>query len=390
MIDRDLGPHLHRLATRHPVVTVTGPRQSGKTTLCRHAFPDLPYVSLERPDLRAEVATDPLGFLSDHRHGAVIDEVQRVPELLSYLQVEVDERPEPGRFVLTGSQHFGLLRSIGQSLAGRTALVHLLPPSLGELRRFEHAPTTLWEVVLQGAYPAIHHRHVPAAEWLASYVATYVERDVREVLAIQDLRTFQTFLTLAAGTTGGLLNLSRLASDVGVAVTTIKAWVGVLETSFLAMRLSPWHRKVRSRLAKAPKLHFLDSGLACWLLGIRTAEQLAVHPLRGALFESWVASELLKQRWHVGQRAELFHYRDRRGHEVDFVLEEGGRVRAVEVKSGRTATGDQLRPLLRLAPLLEQAGLELESVLVYGGDERRRSRGVSLLPWHEVVELGLA
>lgn len=387
MIRRDLAPHLLALATRHPIITVTGPRQSGKTTLCRDTFPHLPYVSLERPDRRAEVAEDPLGFLADHPDGAIIDEVQRVPELLSYLQVEVDERPQPGRFVLTGSQHFGLLRGVSQSLAGRTALVHLLPPSLAELRRFEDAPDALWDLVYRGAYPAIYDRRVPASEWLGSYVGTYVERDVRDVLAIQDLRTFQTFLTLAAGTTGGLLNLSRLAADVGVAVTTIKAWVGVLETSFLAVRVAPWHKKLRSRLAKAPKLHFLDSGLACWLLGIRSPEQLASHPLRGAIFESWVAAELLKCRWHAGVREDLFHYRDRRGLEVDLVLEQPDRILAVEVKSGRTVAGDQLRALHQLGPLVEKAGLQMRGVLVYGGDEARRTRGVELVPWSQLDRL---
>ena len=386
MITRNLTPRIQQLAQRLPVVTLTGPRQSGKTTLCRQAFPEMPYVSLERPDLRHEVASDPLGFLAEHRSGVVIDEVQRVPELLSYIQVEVDEQRAPGRFILTGSQHFGLLRTITQSLAGRTAVVHLLPPSLAELARFARPDRGLWQLLFEGSYPAIYDRGVPAAEWLGGYVATYLERDVREVLAIQDMRAFQTFMTLCAGHTATPLNLSRLSSDVGVAVSTIKAWVGVLETSFLVIRLPTWHGNLRKRLARTPKLHFLDSGLVCWLLGIHSASQLERHPLRGAVFESWVAAELTKQRWHQALRSDLFHYRDRKGHEVDLVLEREDATVAIEVKSGATVSADHLRGLLRFGAAAQEAPLvrSLESVLVYGGTEHRRTAGVRLVPWRSV------
>lgn len=385
VIRRNLHDHLTKLADRHLVVTVTGPRQSGKTTLCRAAFPDHRYVSLERPDLREQAQQDPLGLLASAGDGVIFDEVQHVPELLSYLQVEVDERPRPGRFVLTGSQHFGLLGSVAQSLAGRSAFVHLLPPSLDELRRFASHPSELLSTLWSGAYPAIHDRGVPPDEWLAGYVASYVERDVRQVLQVKDLRSFQSFVRLAAGRTAQVVNLSGLAADVGVAVGTIKSWLSVLKASFLVALLPAWHRNIGKRFVKAPKLHFLDTGLCCWLLGIGSPRELSTHSSRGAIFESWVAAEILKARYHAGRRPALHHLRTRKQEEIDLVLDDRGQRIAVEVKSGRTVVAEMLRPLDRLGRLLEDPDTSVVRRLIYGGDELREWAGVSVIPWSEVA-----
>ena len=387
MIERDLQPTLLEAATHYPVVTVTGPRQSGKTTLCRAAFPDHSYVSLERLDAREYAQEDPRGFLDEYSEGAIIDEVQRVPALLSWLQGDVDERPDHGRFILTGSQHFGLSAAISQSLAGRTAVLGLLPPGLGELRRFDHPSTDdLMDTLWTGAFPRIFDHRIPPDRWLADYVTTYVERDVREVLNVGDLRSFTTFIKLCAGRTASEVNLSALAGDAGVTHNTAKAWLSVLETGYLVTQLPAWHRNLRKQLVKRPKLHFLDSGLVCSLLGIRTPEQLRHHPLRGAIFESWVVAEIIKTRLNAGLPPGVHHFRESRGLEVDAVLEREGTLVLVEAKSGATIHSEQLRPMERLTALL---GRRLESqptehVLLYGGDEAQARSRATILPWSEI------
>ena len=387
MIERDLRPVLQDAATHYPAVTVTGPRQSGKTTLCRTAFPDHAYVSLERLDTREYAREDPRGFLDEYSEGAIFDEVQRVPTLLSWLQVDVDERPDHGRFILTGSQHFGLSAAISQSLAGRTAVLSLLPPSLAELRRFDQTSTdNLIQTLWTGAFPRIFDRHIPPDRWLADYVTTYVERDVREVLNVGDLRSFTTFIKLCAGRTANEVNLSSLASDAGVTHNTVKAWLSVLETGYLVTLIPAWHRNWRKQLVKRPKLHFLDTGLACSLLGIRTSDQLRHHPLRGAIFESWVVSEIIKTRLNAGLDPGVHHFRESRGLEVDAVLEREGTRVLVEAKSGATVHSEQLRPLERFAALLDQhqETQPTERVLVYGGDEAHTRSTATILPWSKI------
>lgn len=386
MVPRTLEPKLLALARRFPAVTVTGPRQSGKTTLCRAAFPDKPYVSLEAPDVRQYATEDPRGFLRDHRDGAILDEVQRAPELLSYLQPLLDERPAPGHFILTGSANLGLLESVSQSLAGRTALLNLLPLSLEEVRRFPEAPGDLFSLLWHGGYPAIFDRHPNPTDWLSSYVGTYVERDVRRILNIGDLLAFQTFLRLCAGRSGQLLNLSALGADAGVTHATARAWISVLEASFVAYRLAPFHSNLVKRLVKTPKLHLYDSGLLCFLLGIRSPDQLREHPLRGAIFETWVASEVLKARLHRGLPAGMSFYRDRKGEEVDIVVETGRSIVAVETKSARTVVSDFFASLNKMADLTGPArrGRQLRRVVVYGGEERQQRTGVTVLPWSMV------
>ncbi|MEX2466260.1 MAG: ATP-binding protein [Gemmatimonadota bacterium] len=380
-----LEPALLEAAAQAPAVAVTGPRQSGKTTLCRGVFPDHAYVSLEPLDNRDFAAKDPRGFLRQYPGPVVLDEVQRTPELFSYLQEAIDEDPAPGRYILTGSQHFGLSEAISESLAGRIALLHLLPPSLDELLHFGPLED-VWRVVWAGAYPRIHHRGLPADQWLADYLATYVQRDVRQVLHVTDLDAFTTFLRLAAGRTAQELNLSALGADAGVTHNTARSWISVLEASFLVFKLPPWVRNLRKRVVKAPKLHFVDSGLVCSLLGIRAPDQLATHPLRGPIFESWVASEVLKARLHRRRPRDLFHLRETRGAEIDLLVEGTRHIIGVEVKSGATITPEFLQGLRGLPDLTRHGGGGRSAVarLVYAGDIAQERTGVHVLPWSDV------
>jgi predicted AAA+ superfamily ATPase len=393
VIRRTLHEHAVALAARFPVVTITGPRQSGKTTLSRMAFPRKPYVNLELPDLRDFALSDPRGFLAAYPDGAVLDEVQRAPDLLSYIQDRVDRHTRKGEFILTGSQHFGLLQTISQSLAGRTAVLNLLPLALDELRRSPNPPEDLYSVLLAGGYPRIHEAGLTPAEWLASYVATYVERDVRQVLNVGDLTTFQTFLRLCAGRVGQVVNLSALGSDAGVTHNTAKAWLSVLETGFIAFRVPPLHRNLRKRLTKSPKLFFCDVGLVCYLLGIRDDHALRDHPLRGAIFECWAATEILKARAHRGLEGALHYFRDHRGREVNLVLDTGGTLTAVEMKSGETIPSDAFAALVGFQKTVAAAPKpvpETRSVLVHGGDARQQREAGLALPWTQIAEFDWA
>lgn len=388
-VPRDLEDALRDAAGEYPVVTLTGPRQSGKTTLARAVFGNLPYVSLEPLDSRAFATEDPRGFLDEYGDGAVIDEVQRAPDLLSYLQELVDESSAPRRFVLTGSQHLGLLASVSQSLAGRTAVLHLLPLSYGEVGRFPHPPEDLLEALWTGGYPRIHDRAIPAGRWLSDYVTTYVQRDVRQVLNVGDLEAFSAFVRLCAGRTACEVNLSALGSDAGVSHNTARAWLSVLETGFLCFRLPAWERSARKQVVKSPKLHFFDTGLVCHLLGITEPEQLRHHPLRGQIFETWVATEIYKARVHRGAEPRLFHFRDAKGLEVDLVLELASRLVAVEAKSGATVASDFFRPLQRFAESVS-ATAEVEGRILYGGEGRQRRGSIQAVGWQRIQELDWA
>jgi len=383
MIERNLAPILRQAADLYPVLLLVGPRQSGKTTLCRSLFADLPYVSLEPLDRRETAIRDPRGFLDEYRRGAVFDEVQHAPALLSYLQEEVDADATPGRFVLTGSQHFGLTDQVAQSLAGRCGVFTLLPPSWDELQRFPDPPQDLFEALWMGAYPRIHDQRIPPPRWLADYLVTYVQRDVRSVLNIGDLLAFTDFVSLCAGRTAQEINLSALGGDAGVSHNTARQWLSVLEAGFLIHRLPAWHSNFRKQIVKAPKLHFIDSGLACHLLDIHEPEQLRHHPLRGAIFESWVAAELLKREVHAGRTARLRHYRESRGLEIDVLLENAGKRLAVEAKSGATVAAEFFRPLEKLRTLLP----DVQAGIVYGGSEIHSRNGIRAVPWNKLDTL---
>ena len=386
MIERDLSAELKHSACQFPSITLTGPRQSGKTTLCRSLFPRHAYTTLEATDVRSFARDDPRGFLAQFAGGAIIDEVQRVPDLLSYLQGVIDDEPVPGRWILTGSQNLSLLESVSQSLAGRTAVHHLLPLSRGEVVRFERFPATLEESLLAGTYPRVFDRGLEPADWFRSYVATYLERDVRSINNVGDLTTFQRFVELCAGRTAQLVNYSSLANDCGVSHPTAKAWLGILETSFLVFRMPAFHANIRKRLVKMPKLHFYDTGLVCWLLGIRTPEQLRNHPLRGAIFETWVASEITKHRINQGALRGLSFYRDRNGAEVDLLIEQLSRRTLVEAKSAETVSSSLFAGTQRVQRHLARSERPDSAVVVYGGDQLQHRTSGWLVPWHGLHE----
>ena len=380
MIPRDADIPLRQILKGFPVVTVTGPRQSGKTTLARAIFTDKPYVSVEDPDVRRMALDDPRAFLGRLTDGAVIDEIQRAPELLSYLQTQVDADGRMGLFLLTGSQQFGLMSGITQSWAGRSAFIELLPFSVHELEPAGIVPASLEEMLFTGGYPPIYDRSLPPSVWLSAYVTAYVERDVRQLLNVQDLDGFQRFVRLCAGRSAQILNLSSLAADCGITHNTAKAWIGVLEASYILFRLRPHHENFSKRLIKSPKIYFYDTGLLCWLLGIQKPEQLIAHPLRGSIFETFVVSELVKTELNRGRRPAFYFWRDSNGSEIDVIVEAGDRLQPIEIKSGQTLNRDFFAGLERWTGLAKERAVE--PTLIYGGTEALERRGVRIFGWN--------
>ncbi len=383
MVERDITPVLRERFQQYPFVTVTGPRQSGKTTLCRAAFPELAYANLEDPAQRQAAEEDPRGFIASLGDSGIIDEVQHVPALLSYLQVIADDAGRNSMYVLTGSEQFQLTESITQSLAGRTAMLQLLPCSFAERRRFD-APLDVNEMLFSGFYPRLLDQRLDPAEALASYVETYVERDVRRLGNVRQLSSFRRFMRLCAGRIGQLLNLSALASDAGVRHNTARDWLTILEASFITFQLQPFQSNIRKRLIKSPKLYFYDVGLACYLLGIEAPEQLATHPLRGPLFENLVIAELIKSYLNKGGRPDLSFFRDRNGLECDVFDRRGGAITAIEIKAGASINSDFFGPIQRVASLVP----EIErSIVVYGGEAAQTRHNVEVVPVDALPEL---
>jgi uncharacterized protein len=380
MIKRHMESKIRQWARQYPVITVTGPRQSGKTTLCRALFSERPYRSLEDVDQREFARTDPRGFLADVPEGGVIDEIQYAPDLVSYIQTRVDEVQKPGMFILTGSRQFEMMEKVSQSLAGRTAIARLLPFSFGEI----YTPSitrSLDAVLYTGFYPRIHDRELNPTEALSFYVSTYIERDVRQILAVTNLDRFGTFLRLCAGRTGQLLNMQAVGNECGITHNTVKSWLAVLQASGIIRLLRPWHANIGKRLIKSPKLYFLDTGLACFLLGIHKQEHLRGHPLRGALFETFVVSEACKQQDNAGLPDRLWFYRDSNGNEVDLLAGSAAEWNAWEIKSSATISDgffDGLR-------YVERHGMPVRSrAVVYGGDAKMTRQGVRVIPWKRI------
>ena len=377
MYKRTILKEIRALAKEFRVITVVGPRQAGKTTLCKMAFPLYQYVSLEDPDVRLYAIEDPRGFLNDYRKNVILDEVQRVPQLLSYIQTIVDEDNLKAQFILTGSHQLELGAAIAQSLAGRTARLTLLPLSMNEL---EQEPTARNEdlngLLLNGFMPGKYADKIGTARFYCSYFQTYIERDVSLLINLKDSTKFEKFVRLCAGRIGQLLNQASLANDVGVTANTISDWLSVLEASFIIYRLQPYYENIGKRLIKSPKLYFVDTGLAAWLLGIETSKQMQRDPLRGHLFENFVVMELLKYKLNQGKDPRLFFYRDSHGNEVDLVIQEGTDLIPIEIKSSQTWHNSFLKGINYFKALLGDR--VINAMIVYGGDNNRTTENYRL------------
>jgi uncharacterized protein len=383
LFDRTAHQRLLQLARGFPVVVITGPRQSGKTTLAQRALEGHAYVSLEDPDVRERAAADPRGFLAAFRQGVILDEAQRVPGLMSYVQTAVDAERTPGRFIVTGSQNLLLAQAVSQSLAGRAAYLELLPLAYTEAASVFDA-LTLDHVLVRGCYPALQSSQVAAADWHSSYVASYLERDVRQISRIADLMQFQRFMRMMAARCGQLLNLNALANDLGVAQTTARDWLSVLEATYVVYRLAPYHTNFGKRLVKTPKLYFHDTGLAAWLLGITSAAALQDHPMRGALFENLCIGDYGKHLRNTGSPGAMFFWRDNIGNEVDLLIERAGVLQPVEFKSGATFQTEWLRGLHRWQEHA-RAARQGEPLLVCGAPLNQRVQGVGVAHWRDAL-----
>ena len=378
MIERTLASKVTSLAQKFQVITLTGPRQSGKTTLVKATFPDLPYVSLEEPDIRQIALTDPRGFLSNYPNGVILDEIQNTPELFSYIQRIVDENRQI-QFILTGSSNFLLMEKISQTLAGRTAVLHLLPFSLQEL---EPLADSYENLIFKGQYPRIYDRTIPPPDFYPSYIQTYVDRDVRMIKNIGDINAFIQFTQLCAGRIGQPLNNASLANDAGISPNTAKSWLSILESSYILYRLQPYHRNFNKRLVKSPKLYFYDTGVACSLLGIREQEQVNLHYMKGSLFENLILNEFIKRSFNRGENRLPYYWQDNHGKEIDCLLVNGEKVTAIEIKSGKTISTSYFENLNYWRSLT--ALPENQEYVVYGGDQSMQTSAGTLISWKDL------
>ena len=385
MIVRQAEKKLKQLAQKFRAVVIMGPRQSGKTTLAKMAFPDKPYASLETPSVRQFALDDPTQFLSQYPEGAILDEIQRAPELLSWLQQNLDENPKhKGKFILTGSNNLLLLENVTQTLAGRVAFIELLPFSIAELKQIPDALTDINKAIWHGGYPPIQTDFISPNDWFPSYIRTYVERDVRQIRNIGNLLLFERLLSLCAGRVGQEVNFTQLGNDVGMDYKTIQSWIGILQASYIIYLLPPFYQNFSKRTTKSPKLYFYDTGLASSLLRVTDPNLLFQHPFKGALFENFVINEMMKNRFNEGQRSNLYFWRENSGHEIDVLVDNGATQFPIEIKSGATIHSDWLKGLKFWNELTKQNG----GLVVYGGDdEQKRSDGYTFQSWRNISEL---
>jgi hypothetical protein len=386
MFQRLITKTLTAAAEKFPVTVLTGPRQSGKTTLLREFFPDYHYVSLEAPDTLLYAKEDPRGFLQTSGQHCIIDEAQHYPELFSYLQEILDELRQKRRYILSGSQNFLLAERVSQTLAGRSVILELLPLSYAEyLSEKSSPPLSIWEFLYHGGYPRPYHEKLPIKLWYESYIRTYLERDIRSLVNVKDLAKFQLFLKLCAGRHGQLLNMNALANDAGVSHTTVTHWLSMLEASYIVFRLAPYYKNFNKRLVKTPKLYFFDSAIVCMLSGIESPEHLQFHASRGAIFEGFVLAELYKTALAKGHRPSVYFWRDHAGMEIDVLIETGGQLRAIEIKSGSTVTQDYFENLYRFQETTHTPASHCN--IVYAGKNHLQRHGISVVPWNDIMKL---
>jgi predicted AAA+ superfamily ATPase len=384
MIPRTATKKLKQLARQFRVVAVVGPRQSGKTTLCRQTFPIKAYVSMENPDNAEFALTDPNSFLGQFKNGAIIDEAQKAPHLFSYIQQIVDDNNKPGYFILTGSNNFLMQQTISQSLAGRVAYLHLLPCSLSELKEAKLLNDEYAWHIFNGSYPEPLYRKISPLDWYPNYINTYVERDVRQLKNITDLALFMKFVKLCAGRCGQILNMQSLGNDCGIDGKTVQAWLHILQSSYIIYLLRPYYNNFNKRIIKAPKLYFYDTAVNCSLLGIQSLKELSLHSMKGALMENLLIIDLLKQRLNKGLQDNLYYWRDKTGNELDVLIDGPGELNAIEIKAGATISGDYQKGLLYFKELV--GNVKLNSLVYYGGTAtQNRSNGISIKPWNKIM-----
>jgi len=382
MIHRTLSSKLSQLATKFPIIALTGPRQSGKTTLVKSAFPKLSYVSLEDIDKRNFATQDPRSFLEKYKKGAIIDEAQRAPNIFSYLQTAVDQNQKSGRFILTGSQDFLLMENISQSLAGRIGILNLLPLSIAEINHSSYETHDLEEIIFKGLYPRIYDKNIEPIDWYPNYIRTYIERDVRQIKNIADLGNFHRFMKLCAGRTGQILNYSSLANDCAITHNTAKSWISILAASGIIFLLNTHHKNFNKRLIKMPKIYFYDTGLACYLLNVENKNQILSHFAIGRLFETLMISEIIKFRFNKGLPSNLYYWRDKTGHEIDCIYEKSDKLYPIEMKAGKTISNDMFKNLHYWLNLANKD--TSDGYLLYGGDQTQKQKSGHVIGWHNI------
>ena len=385
MIRRNIEVEILKVVDKMPVICITGPRQSGKTTLAKYLFPNYKYYNLEFPEHREFAKNDPTSFLKSIDQGMIIDEIQRLPEIFSSIQYFIDEKKVMGKIIITGSQNLLLMQSMSQTLAGRVALFTLLPFSIYELEGTPYQQTDYENYLIKGYYPRIYDLNLEYSNWIRDYISTYIERDVRQVIAIKDLSLFRNFLQLCAGHTGQIVNYSTFSNNLGVDVKTIKSWLSVLETSYIIYLLQPYSKNVNKRLIKAPRLYFYDTGIACNLLGINNEQSFSMHYLKGGLFESFIIAEIIKYLFNHKLNGQCTFFRDSNGNEIDVIVELEGKYKVVEIKSGRTINQDFFKGLTYWDKI--QVEMPSEKYLIYGGDQIQERSIATVLGWRHLFKV---